>query len=140
LTAPRGGRNHTPVPAPSNPTAQLRTKSVYDPPAASDGYRVLATRYWPRGVPRAAADEYVRALAPSEELLRSFKDGRIDWWAFRKRYLDEMKAGEAQAELRRLAALAANRPVALLCVCKEESRCHRSLLRELVAGAGPRKE
>ena len=138
MTAPQGGRNHTPVPAPSDRTAQLRTKSVYDPPAPGDGYRVLATRYWPRGVPRAAADEYVRALAPSEELLRSFKDGRIDWWTFRKRYLDEMKAAEPQAELRRLAALAANRPVTLICVCKEESRCHRSLLKELVAGGSAR--
>ena len=128
------------MPAPNSPTTRLRAKSVYDPPAAGDGYRVLATRYWPRGVPRGAADEYVRALAPSEDLLRSFKDGRIDWWTFRKRYLDEMKAAEPQAEVRRLAALAATRPVTLMCVCKEESRCHRSLLRELVAGAGTRKE
>jgi len=140
LTPPRGGRNHTPVPAPNSPTTRLRAKSVYDPPAADDGFRVLATRYWPRGVPRGAADEYVRALAPSEELLRSFKDGRIDWWTFRKRYLDEMKAAESQAEVRRLAALAATRPLTLMCVCKEESRCHRSLLRDLVAKAAPREE
>jgi len=128
------------VPAPSSPTARLRAKSVYDPPAAVDGYRVLATRYWPRGVPRGAADEYVRALAPSEELLRAFKDGRIDWWTFRKRYLEEMKAAESQAEVRRLAALAATRPLTLMCVSREESRCHRSLLRDLVAMTGPRKE
>ena len=128
------------MPAPTSPTTQVRTKSVYDPPAAGDGYRVLATRYWPRGVPRAAADEYVRALAPSEELLRSFKDGRIDWWTFRKRYLEEMKAAEPQGEVRRLAALASTRPLTLMCVCKEESRCHRSLLRELVAKAAPREE
>jgi uncharacterized protein YeaO (DUF488 family) len=125
------------VPAPSSPTAQVRTKSVYEPPAAGDGFRLLVTRYWPRGVPRAAADEYARALAPSEELLRSFKEERIDWWAFRKRYLEEMKAPEAQAELRRLAALAAARPLTLMCVCREESRCHRSLLRDLVGGQGP---
>ena len=140
MTALASGGKHTPVPAPNSPTTQVRTKSVYDPPAAGDGYRVLATRYWPRGVPRGAADEYVRALAPSEELLRSFKDGRIDWWTFRKRYLEEMKAAEPQAEVRRLAALAATRPLTLMCVCKEESRCHRSLLRELIAGAATRKE
>ena len=138
MTALASGGNHTPVPAPNSPTTRLRAKSVYDPPAADDGFRVLATRYWPRGVPRGAADEYVRALAPSEELLRSFKDGRIDWWTFRKRYLDEMKAAEPQAEVRRLAALASTRPLTLMCVCKEESRCHRSLLRKLVTGvAGP---
>jgi len=128
------------VPGPSSPTTRLKTKSVYDPPAADDGYRVLATRFWPRGVPRAAADEYVRALAPSEELLRSFKDGRIDWWTFRKRYLEEMRSPEARAEVRRLATLASSRAVTLLCVCREESRCHRSLLRELVAKTGPREE
>ncbi len=113
----------------------VRTKSVYDPPDPADGYRVLVTRYWPRGVPRAAADEYVRSLAPSEDLLRAFKDGRIDWWTFRKRYLEEMTAPESQGEARRLAPLAATRPLTLMCVCKEDARCHRSLLRELVQSA-----
>ena len=121
------------MPAPSSPTTQLQTKSVYDPPAADDGFRVLATRYWPRGVPRGVADEYVRALAPSEELLRSFKDGRIDWWMFRKRYLEEMQAPEPQAEVRRLAERATNRTLTLLCVCREDARCHRSLLRGLLS-------
>jgi uncharacterized protein YeaO (DUF488 family) len=121
------------VPAPDR---RVRARNIYDPPSPDDGYRVLATRYWPRGVPRAAADEYSRALSPSEELLRAFKDGRIDWWTFRKRYLEEMRSPEAQAELRRLAALAAMRPITLMCVCKDESRCHRSLLPELLAKAG----
>ncbi len=128
------------MPAPSSPTVQLRTKSVYDPLGPADGYRVLATRYWPRGVPRGSADEYVRALAPSEELLRAFKEGRIDWWTFRKRYLEEMEAAEPQGEIRRLAALASTRPLTLMCVCKEESRCHRSLLKGLVTRATGRAE
>ena len=132
MTAPRGGRNHTPVPAPSSPTARLHTKSIYDPPAADDGRRVLVTRYWPRGVPKAAVDEYVSALAPSRALLRAFKAGAMDWDAFRDRYLEEMKAAEPQTEVRRLAALASTRPVTLMCVCKEEARCHRSLLKEFV--------
>jgi uncharacterized protein YeaO (DUF488 family) len=120
------------VSAPGAPRGRLRAKSVYDPPEPSDGSRVLATRYWPRGVPKAAADEYVRALSPSEELLRSFKEGRIDWWAFRKGYLEEMKGPEAQAEIRRLARLTATRPLTVICVCKDASRCHRSLLVELI--------
>ena len=128
------------MPAPNSPTAQLHTKSVYDPPAAGDGFRVLATRYWPRGVPRAAADEYVRALSPSEELLRAFKDGAMDWDAFRERYLVEMSAPASRAAIARLAERAGSEPVTLLCVCREESRCHRSLLRELIAKTGPREE
>lgn len=120
------------MPAPGI-AANVRTKNVYEPPERSDGMRVLATRYWPRGVPKAAADEYARALSPSEETLRSFKDGRMDWWGFRKRYLEEMQAPEAKRETDRLARLAETRPLTLMCVCKEESRCHRSLLRGLIA-------
>jgi uncharacterized protein YeaO (DUF488 family) len=122
------------VSAPS-PRARVRAKNIYDPPEPADGTRVLATRYWPRGVPKAAADEYARALSPSEELLRSFKDGRIDWWAFRKRYLEEMQSPEAQGEVRRLARLAATRPLTVICVCKDASRCHRTLLAELIGTA-----
>ena len=119
------------MPAPSVRSA-IRSRSVYEPPDPADGLRVLATRYWPRGVPRAAADEYARALSPSEELLRSFKEGRLDWWGFRKRYLEEMQSPEAQADVRRLAQLAATRPLTVMCVCKDEARCHRSLLRGLI--------
>jgi uncharacterized protein YeaO (DUF488 family) len=59
------------------PAANVRTKSVYDPADPSDGRRVLVTRYWPRGIPRAAVDEYVRKLGPSRELLHAFKRGVI---------------------------------------------------------------
>jgi uncharacterized protein YeaO (DUF488 family) len=120
------------VPAPSLTNA-VRSRSVYESAEASDGLRVLATRYWPRGVPRTAIDEYARALSPSEELLRSFKEGRVDWWGFRKRYLEEMRSPEAGREIDRLAQLATMRPVTVMCVCKEEGRCHRSLLRGLIA-------
>ena len=138
MTALASGGNHTPVPAPNSPTAQLHTKSVYDPAETADGHRVLVTRYWPRGVPKAAMDEYVAVLAPTRELLHAFKDGAIDWEAFRQRYLEEMSAPAARAGIARLAQRAASEPVTLLCVCREESRCHRTLLRELVTGvAGP---
>ena len=116
----------------SAPRGPVRAKNIYDLPEPTDGSRVLATRYWPRGVPKGAADEYARALSPSEELLRSFKDGRIDWWGFRKRYLEEMQSPEARAEIRRLARLAATRPLTVMCVCKDATRCHRTLLAELI--------
>ena len=128
------------MPAPHSPTLQLHAKSVYDPAETADGRRVLVTRYWPRGVPRAAVDEYVPALAPTRELLHAFKDGAMDWGAFRERYLEEMSAPAPRAEIERLAEQAASEPLTLLCVCREESRCHRSLLRDLVANAAPREE
>jgi uncharacterized protein YeaO (DUF488 family) len=128
------------VPAPTSSTTRPQSKSVYDSAEPADGRRVLVTQYWPRGVPRAAVDEYVRALAPTRELLHAFKDGAIDWGTFRKRYREEMNAPPAQAEIARLAERAASEPVTLLCVCREESSCHRSLLRELIAKTGPREE
>jgi len=128
------------VPAPTSPTAQLHAKSVYEPAESADGRRVLVTRYWPRGVAKAAVDEYVSALAPSRELLHTFKDGAMDWDAFRERYMVEMSAPASRAEIARLAALATNRTLTLLCVCREDARCHRSLLRELVARTAPREE
>ena len=115
-----GGRNHTPVPAPNSPALQLHAKSVYDPAEPADGRRVLVTRYWPRGVPRATVDEYVSALAPSRELLHAFKASTMDWDAFRRRYLEEMSAPAARAEIARLAEGAASEPLTLLCVCREE--------------------
>lgn len=110
----------------------IRTKCVYDPPSDSDGRRVLVTRYWPRGVSRDRVDEYVRVLAPSRELVRAYKDGRIEWAAFRDRYLAEMERPEAVAEVRRLATLSRSAEITLLCVCREEEPCHRLVLRELV--------
>ena len=45
----------------------VRLKRAYEPPAASDGYRVLIDRIWPRGVSREQAhlDEWAHELAPS---------------------------------------------------------------------------
>jgi uncharacterized protein YeaO (DUF488 family) len=44
--------------------ANIRMKRIYEPLSDDDGHRVLSTRYWPRGVPRAAVDEYTTMTAP----------------------------------------------------------------------------
>jgi uncharacterized protein YeaO (DUF488 family) len=105
---------------------------VYDPPSDVDGRRILVTRYWPRGVSRERIDEYVRAVAPSRELVRAYKDGRIDWPSFRETYLAEMERPEAAAEIRRLADLSRREDITLLCVCREGENCHRYVLRDLI--------
>jgi len=115
--------------------ANVRTKSVYESPAADDGKRILATQYWPRGVSRDSIDEYVRALAPSRELLHSFKDGAIAWSELRNGYLTEMQGEDRQREIKRIAKIAAHEPINLLCVCRDAEQCHRSILAELVGAA-----
>jgi uncharacterized protein YeaO (DUF488 family) len=81
-------------------------------------------------------DVWLPLLAPSEELLqaaRSNLDREAGWKQFRRRYLQEMKAPEASRVLDVLAALSHQTHFSVGCYCDDESRCHRSLLRELFA-------
>ncbi len=111
---------------------RVRTRRIYEAPSADDGYRVLATRYWPRGVKKESVDEYVSALAPSRGLLQSYRTEDITWEEFRKRYLDEMRGEDQRTEIYRLANLARSQKITLLCICNELEKCHRWLLRDLV--------
>jgi uncharacterized protein YeaO (DUF488 family) len=110
----------------------IHTKSVYSPAEPTDGRRVLTTQYWPRGVSKRAIHEYVRKLGPSRDLLHGFKKGEISWGTYSARYLQEMQEENARAEIRRLANLVQRETVTILCVCKDECKCHRTLLRDLI--------
>ena len=84
----------------------VRLKRAYEPAAASDGYRVLIDRLWPRGVSREKArlDEWARELAPSTELRRWFGHEPARFAQFRRRYTEELAAQETKLrELRRRA-------------------------------------
>ena len=81
----------------------VRIKRAYEPAEASDGYRVLIDRIWPRGVSREQAklDEWARELAPSSDLRRWFGHDPERFAEFRRRYLDELEQQEGKlAELR----------------------------------------
>lgn len=73
---------------------RLMTKRIYDPPAKSDGTRILIDRLWPRGLTKAAAriDHWVREIAPSNELRRWYAHDHAKWPEFRKRYFAELDA------------------------------------------------
>jgi uncharacterized protein YeaO (DUF488 family) len=58
------------------------------------------------------------------------------WLAFRKKFLAEMKLPEASKDLDLLAALSHHTNLSIGCYCMEESRCHRSILRELLVQRG----
>jgi uncharacterized protein YeaO (DUF488 family) len=114
------------------------TKRWDDPREPDDGTRILVSRYRPRGLPKNEEtwDQWLPALGPSPELhAAAYGKGRapIPWPVYRASYLREMKA---QAEL--IATLArrsaSGETITLLCssACIRESRCHRSLLKELI--------
>ena len=84
----------------------VRLKRAYESPAASDGYRVLIDRLWPRGVRREEArlDEWARELAPSGELRRWFGHDPERFGEFRRRFTEELAGQEGKLrELRRRA-------------------------------------
>ena len=77
-------------------------KRVYDPPATSDGRRILVDRIWPRGITKAdlQIDAWLKDLAPSTELRKWFGHDPAKWDEFRERYAGELEQrSEALEEL-----------------------------------------
>src|SRR5919197_571112 len=79
-------------------------------------------------------------LAPSEELFQAFiTDKTIDWPEYKKRFYTEIKNNpKAQKALDFLANY--NGIVTLLCYCKDENLCHRSLVKEMIEEKEKEKE
>jgi len=111
----------------------IKTKSIYDPKERKDGKRILITRHYPRFHEKLEYDEWNRNLAPSKELLKSYKNKKITWTQFRLAFLKELTSDEAKGELDKLAKLARTKNVTLLCYEKEGERCHRHIVKALVA-------
>lgn len=77
-------------------------KRAYDPPAKSDGRRILVDRIWPRGIAKDGLhiDGWLKDLAPSTRLRRWFGHDPTKWEEFKKRYARELEQrSEALEEL-----------------------------------------
>jgi uncharacterized protein YeaO (DUF488 family) len=117
----------------------VKTKTVYEKAAPGDGCRVLVMRYWPRGVRKDSVDAWEKALGTPPDLIKDWKAGHITWRAFSQRYTAAVSA--QKDKIAELAARAQTQTVTLLCSCRDEARCHRSILKGLVerAPGGTRK-
>jgi uncharacterized protein YeaO (DUF488 family) len=71
----------------------IEVKRAYEPPAKSDGYRVLVDRIWPRGVTRdgLAIDAWLKDVAPSTALRKWFGHDPNKWDEFKRRYAQELE-------------------------------------------------
>lgn len=125
----------------------VRIVRLGSPRAAREGLRIGTVRRPPRGVPKADFakrdfyDVWLPALAPSEELLKRGQaaanaEDLKAWKKFSREYRAEMNKGDAARALDLLAALSRQTNFSVGCYCAEESRCHRSILRELLTGRG----
>jgi uncharacterized protein YeaO (DUF488 family) len=124
----------------------LRIVRLGTPRASDEGLRIGTVRRPPRGVPKAEFasqnwyDVWYPNLAPSAEVMKLGQEAETpaQWDAFRKRYKAEMAAPDASRTLDLLASLSHHAPFSLGCYCADEARCHRSVLRELLAARGAR--
>jgi uncharacterized protein YeaO (DUF488 family) len=112
--------------------------------APNEGLRIGTVRRPPRGVPKSEFasgnwyDVWFPNLAPSPETVKlgQASDSPRLWAAFAKRYRAEMAGADNARVLDLLAALSQGTNFSVGCYCEDESRCHRSILRQLLLERG----
>ncbi len=109
---------------------EVRIKRAYEPPARADGTRILVDRIWPRGVRKAdaAITQWMKEIAPSNELRKWFGHEPERWAEFRRRYKAELaRKRELIGELR---GLARKGPLTLVYSAHDEAHNQAVVLRE----------
>ena len=111
---------------------------------SNEGLRIGTVRRPPRGVKKSEYasqnwyDVWLPNVAPTIELMKQGQTAESDkeWSRFIKKYRLEMSSPEKSRILDLLAALSHSSNFSVGCYCEKESRCHRSILRELLAEKG----
>jgi uncharacterized protein YeaO (DUF488 family) len=116
--------------------AQVRLRRVYEAPDPSDGRRVLVDRLWPRGLAKdkAAIDEWLKTVAPSDELRRWYGHQPERFPAFRQRYQHELREAEQSDALDHLRQLTRRGTVTLLTATRDIEHSQAAVLAELLRG------
>lgn len=125
----------------------IRIVQLGTPRARGEGLRIGTVRRPPRGVPKAefAArdfyDTWLPELSPSDALVKLALKAQHDedqraWRTFDTRFRAELAKPEASRLLDLLTALSRQTNLAIGCYCKDESMCHRSILRAVLAARG----
>lgn len=122
----------------------IRIVRLGTPRAKNEGLRIGTVRRPPRGVPKAKFasqnwyDVWFPNLAPSLEAMKQAQaaETTAQWNAFVRKYRAEMATPENSHAIALLAALSQQADLSVGCYCEDESRCHRSILRKLLAAQG----
>lgn len=122
----------------------LRIVRLGSPRSEDEGLRIGTVRRLPRGVPKAEYasrdyfDVWLPNLSPSAELVKEAQaaSSEKEWAAFVRAFRKEMERPEPAKVLDLLAALSHTTDLSVGCYCEDEARCHRSILRELLASRG----
>jgi len=122
----------------------LRIVRLGTPRLPKEGLRIGTVRHPPRGVrkedfaSRDFYDVWYPELSPSSELVKQALAAETDaqWAAFVRRFRKEMTTPSARHALELVAALSERTNLSVGCYCEDEARCHRAVLRELLAEHG----
>ncbi|HYK26250.1 MAG TPA: DUF488 domain-containing protein [Steroidobacteraceae bacterium] len=108
----------------------IKIKRAYEQPSSADGTRVLVDRLWPRGLKKANAHvaQWLKEVAPSNELRKWFGHDPARWEEFRRRYEAEL-AGKRDL-LGELRELAKNGPLTLVYSAHDEAHNQAVVLRD----------
>ena len=114
----------------------VRVRRVYEHPAPDDGRRLLVDRLWPRGLSKDAAhvDEWVKDVAPSDELRRWYGHEPERFEEFRRRYADELREPARAQALARIEEAAQQGTVTLLTATKDAGLSQAAVLAERLRG------
>ncbi|KQT10998.1 DUF488 domain-containing protein [Ramlibacter sp. Leaf400] len=122
----------------------IRIVRLGTPRAKDEGLRIGTVRRPPRGVPKAQFasgnwyDVWFPNLSPSADNVQTGLAAQTDkeWATFVRKFRAEMAQPDASRTLDLLAALSHQGNFSMGCYCEDETRCHRSVLRELLAKRG----
>lgn len=122
----------------------IRVVQLGTPRHPQEGLRIGTVRRPPRGVPKTAFaaqdwyDMWYPNLAPSVDTMQLGQQAHTpaEWATFSRRYRREMATPDNSRTLDLLAALSHQTHFAVGCYCVDEARCHRGLLRALLAERG----
>jgi uncharacterized protein YeaO (DUF488 family) len=123
----------------------IRIVRLGTPRNSKEGLRLGTVRRPPRGVRKAdyASRNYFNLwlpeLAPSAPLVAYALSEPLTakrWALYARRYRREMLKPASRRLIALLAALSSRTNFSVGCYCEDESRCHRSLLKQLLIDAG----
>jgi len=122
----------------------VRVVRLGSPRTPGEGIRIGTVRRPPRGVPKSEFakrnwyDVWFPNLAPSIETLKlgQAANTAAEWNAFKRKYRAEMATPDNNRAIELLAVLSHQTNFSVGCYCEDEARCHRSVLRALLADKG----
>lgn len=112
----------------------LQIKRAYEEAEGSDGRRVLVDRLWPRGISkeRAKIADWLKEIAPSDELRKWFAHEPEKFAEFQRRYEQELQAGQAHEALQQLEDFVQHGTVTLIYAAKDSEHNNAVVLRDVL--------